>query len=114
MNIFNNSIDILTQIENEKDRYIFIDVDQKEEQIIIKISDSGNGTSDTIIKRIFEPYSTTKKQMLGTGIGLYMCQEIIEKHMKGSIKAQNNFIKVDNKVYSGLEFEIIIPLNVKD
>jgi signal transduction histidine kinase len=114
MNIFNNSIDILTQIENEKDRYIFIDVDQKEEQIIIKISDSGNGTSDTIIKRIFEPYFTTKKQMLGTGIGLYMCQEIIEKHMKGSIKAQNNFIKVDNKVYSGLEFEIIIPLNVKD
>lgn len=114
MNIFNNSIDVLTQIENKENRYIFIDVTEKEKDVQIKIMDSGKGTTETIIKRIFEPYFTTKSQMLGTGIGLYMCQEIIEKHMKGTIKAQNKSIKIDNKEYSGLEFEIIIPSNVKD
>jgi signal transduction histidine kinase len=109
MNIFNNSIDVLESIENEEDRYIFIDVKQKQKNVIIKIMDSGKGTTEAIIKRMFEPYFTTKNQTLGTGIGLYMCQEIIEKHMKGSIKAKNNSIKIENKKYTGLEFEIVIP-----
>uniref|UniRef100_UPI0040487521 ATP-binding protein n=1 Tax=Aliarcobacter sp. TaxID=2321116 RepID=UPI0040487521 len=114
MNIFNNSIDVLMEIDNKEERYIFIDVKRRQKNLIIKISDSGNGTTDTIIKRMFEPYFTTKSQKLGTGIGLYMCQEIIEKHMKGYIKAQNSQRKVANKKYIGLEFEIIIPINVKE
>lgn len=114
MNIFNNSIDVLSKIENKEDRYIFVDAKQKQNNIIIKIIDSGNGINEELLKRIFEPYFTTKDQKLGTGIGLYMCEEIIEKHMKGTIKAQNNYMKINNKKYFGLEFEIIIPLNIKD
>jgi signal transduction histidine kinase len=114
MNIFNNSIDVLLQIENEEDRYIFIDIVQKQKNLIIKISDSGNGAKEEVLKRIFEPYYTTKNQKLGTGIGLYMCQEIIEKHMLGSITAKNNYKKLDNKTYHGLEFEITIPLTIKN
>jgi signal transduction histidine kinase len=114
MNIFNNSIDVLIELQKIEDRYIFIDVVEKQKNIIIKICDSGNGASNEIIKRIFEPYFTTKNQKLGTGIGLYMCNEIIEKHMKGTIKAKNNDRVFHNTMYHGLEFEITIPSNVKN
>jgi signal transduction histidine kinase len=108
MNIFNNSADALEKI-NTKDRYIYVTVFDEDNHIILKSIDSGNGADETIIKRIFEPYFTTKHQNYGTGIGLYMCQEIIEKHMKGSISAQNGEFTYKNKTYYGLEFTIKLP-----
>jgi signal transduction histidine kinase len=114
INIFNNSIDVLIQIQKAEERYIFIDVKEDSNTISINISDSGNGTKDEVIKRIFEPYFTTKDRKSGTGIGLYMCNEIIEKHMKGTIKAKNNDKFFNNKKYHGLEFEITIPSNIEN
>ena len=109
INIFNNSIDVLIQMQKAEERYIFIDVKEDANTITINISDSGNGAKDEVIKRIFEPYFTTKDRKSGTGIGLYMCNEIIEKHMKGTIKAKNNDKFFNDKKYHGLEFEIRIP-----
>lgn len=43
-----------------------------------------------------------------------MCNEIIEKHMKGTIKAKNNDKFFNNKKYHGLEFEITIPSNIEN
>ncbi|WP_419771075.1 MAG: ATP-binding protein [Candidatus Marinarcus sp.] len=110
MNIFNNSADALEKIET-KDRYIQVNVYEEEGFMVLKSIDSGNGAQDHIIKRIFEPYFTTKHQNYGTGIGLYMCQEIIEKHMRGTISARNSKFTFKNKTYLGLEFTIKIPLN---
>lgn len=109
MNIFNNSADALEKIDL-KDRYIYVTVYEEEGYVVLKSIDSGNGAEENIIKRIFEPYFTTKHQNYGTGIGLYMCQEIIEKHMSGSISAQNNEFNFKNKTYYGLEFTIRIPI----
>lgn len=109
MNIFNNSADVLAKMP-EKERFISLDVYQDNDYAILKVIDSGNGVDEKIIKRIFEPYFTTKHQNYGTGIGLYMCQEIIEKHMKGLITAQNNDFTFKNRTYNGLEFIIKIPL----
>ena len=96
-------------MQKAEERYIFIDVKEDANTITINISDSGNGAKDEVIKRIFEPYFTTKDRKSGTGIGLYMCNEIIEKHMKGTIKAKNNDKFFNDKKYHGLEFEIRIP-----
>src|SRR5947208_1202527 len=43
------------------------------------ISDSGNGIPETIAAKIFEPFFTTKKDV-GTGLGLWVSKEIVEKH----------------------------------
>ena len=109
MNIFNNSADALEKVDFE-DRYIYVTIYEEEGFVILKSIDSGNGADEKIIKRIFEPYFTTKHQKYGTGIGLYMCKEIIEKYMKGTINAKNNEFTFKNKTYFGLEFTIQIPI----
>ncbi len=62
----------------------FIDI---ENEVEIEIEDSGDGVSDEIISKVFEPLFTTKKK--GTGLGLVSCKSIIEQH-GGSISVRNN------------------------
>jgi len=47
---------------------------------------------------------------VGTGIGLYMSQEIISKHMKGELLVKNDNFIYENKTYRGAEFNIILNL----
>ncbi len=59
---------------------------------ILTIEDNGGGVPTEIMGRIFEPYFTTKEQGKGTGIGLYMAKEIIERQMHGKIEVENSEI----------------------
>ncbi len=45
----------------------------------IAVQDNGSGIDPHIIDKIFQPFFTTKKSV-GTGLGLWVCREIIEKH----------------------------------
>jgi signal transduction histidine kinase len=110
INILNNAKDELIKIEDEKKRMIFIDLYKEENNLIIKIKDNAGGIKKEIIDRIFEPYFTTKHKSNGTGIGLYMCEEIIEKHIKGEIKVSNEEYIFEDKNFTGALFEISIPI----
>ena len=105
LNILNNSKDALLDLENEK-RLIFISAYKKEENIIIEIKDNGKGIKKEIINRIFEPYFTTKHQSQGTGIGLYMCENIIVNHLNGTISVSNSEYMYENVKYIGARFII--------
>ncbi len=67
---------------------------------VVKIEDAGPGMSKETIKRIFEPFYTTKKT--GTGLGLSVCFGIIENH-KGSIE-------VDSEIGKGTVFTVRLPI----
>ncbi len=110
INILNNSKDELIKIENEQDRVVFIDLYKNKSELIIKIKDSAGGIPTEIIDRVFEPYFTTKHKSKGTGIGLYMCEEIITKHIKGKIKVSNEEYIYEDKSFTGALFEISIPI----
>jgi len=114
INILNNAKDELVKIVDYENRYIFIDLYKEENFLIIKVKDNGGGIPESIIDRIFEPYFTTKHQSQGTGIGLYMSEEIISKHLNGKITASNYKSMIEGKEYSGAEFIIKLPLNNKD
>ncbi len=58
------------------------------EEIEIIIADTGNGISEDNLSRIFDPFFTTKEIGKGTGLGLNVAYNIIQKHM-GSIKAES-------------------------
>ena len=46
----------------------------------VKIKDDGGGISDDVLSKIFDPFFTTKDVGKGLGLGLSICQSIIEKH----------------------------------
>lgn len=55
---------------------------------VVSISDTGKGMDGDELKRIFEPFYTTKPGGEGTGLGLSICHEIVEKH-GGSIDVES-------------------------
>ncbi|WP_421715413.1 sensor histidine kinase [Arcobacter arenosus] len=107
INIFNNSKDILISKENQK-RLIFIKTYKKNNSFYIEIKDNGGGIKDSIIERIFEPYFTTKHQSQGTGIGLYMSQEIVRNHLNGTLMVENATYIYKDIEYTGAKFTIEI------
>jgi len=112
INILNNSKDALESNNNSEERYIFVDIYKKENFLIISIKDNAGGIDESIIDRIFEPYFTTKHKSQGTGIGLYMSQEIITKHMYGEITIKNKHFTYNNKSYIGAWFTVKVPLKL--
>ncbi|WP_283152473.1 sensor histidine kinase [Guptibacillus hwajinpoensis] len=76
LNILMNSLDALKA--EGSPRQIRIAGEQAEGMLTIRITNNGPKISDKTLDRIFEPFYTTKE--LGTGIGLYVCQKIIQNH----------------------------------
>ncbi len=109
INILNNSRDALMKLENQR-RLIFINIYKKNKKLIIEIKDNAKGIPENIIDRIFEPYFTTKHRSQGTGIGLYMSQEIIKTHLNGVISVENETYEYENVKYTGAKFIIKIAL----
>ena len=84
LNLINNAKDILLE-KKVKDAKITIEL--KDRTIFVR--DNGGGIPEDIIKRIFEPYFTTKEQGKGTGMGLYMSKMIIEENIKAKLDVSN-------------------------
>ena len=72
---------------------IFLIVDKKKdkeegkEQVIVSVKDTGNGISKEILPKLFSKF-TTGSSRSGTGLGLYICKNIIQAH-EGKIWAEN-------------------------
>jgi two-component system cell cycle sensor histidine kinase/response regulator CckA len=56
--------------------------------VFAEFTDTGKGIPDKVISRIFEPFFTTKPIGVGTGLGLYICDEIIRNY-QGTLKVQS-------------------------
>lgn len=100
INIFNNAKDILDEKEI-REKWVKISIKKSEKIVTIYIEDNAGGIKDDVLPKIFDPYFTTKHQSQGTGIGLYMSAQIVEKHLHGRLYAKNS----DN----GAVFVIEIP-----
>ncbi|CAN7194425.1 histidine kinase N-terminal domain-containing protein [Rossellomorea sp. LjRoot5] len=76
LNLIMNSIDALQEVDEY--RQINVACDVKDGRTNLVISNNGPQIKEETIEAIFEPFYTTKD--LGTGIGLYICKKLIEKH----------------------------------
>lgn len=57
-------------------------------EVVITISDTGPGVSEENLKRLFEPFFSTKSELKGNGLGLYMVKTLIKKN-QGQIFASS-------------------------
>ncbi len=86
----------------EKKGEIRIKTRARDGQVEIRISDTGVGISKENLSKIFDPFFTTKDVGKGTGLGLNIAYNIIQKH-KGTIE-------VESEVGKGTTFTIRIPV----
>ncbi len=99
LNLIKNSEDVLKErritpakirVSAFRNQHRFTQKDGNQEECVqILFMDNGGGIRLEDIQKIFEPYFTTKHKSVGTGIGLYMSKQIIEKQMQGSIEVRN-------------------------
>lgn len=76
INILFNAIDALHT--REKDKTVTVALQEDEGEIVVSVSNNGPMIHGDVLYTIFEPFVTTKE--LGTGLGLFVCKQIIEKH----------------------------------
>jgi C4-dicarboxylate-specific signal transduction histidine kinase len=104
INIVNNARDAIEE-NNSENKTIFVNSKKDNNFIEITIQDCAGGIPEDIIKKIFDPYFTTKPDDKGTGIGLDMSKSIIQK-VNGSISVENRLVKIADKEYNGACFII--------
>ncbi len=78
------------------------------ESIRLKISDDGPGIAPGNLNRIFEPFFTTKRDV-GTGLGLWVCKEIAERH-GGSVHAHSD----TENGSKGAVFTVLLPYQIQN
>ena len=100
-NLINNSCQAIKE-EGE----IFIEtnvINHKGSDFVeLRVSDNGPGIPEDIRKQIFLPFVTTKIANKGTGLGLYLCRNIIEKY--------NGEIFYNTEFQQGTQFIVRLPL----
>ncbi len=98
LNLIQNAED---SIQGEKGQ-ISLRTEYDNDNIYIRIKDTGYGIPKGDINSIFEPFFTTKSESKGTGLGLSVCHGIIRRH--------NGAIDVDSSVGEGTTFSITLPI----
>jgi len=111
MNLINNAVESITGSAEFQQKLketpthsgeIFIDTFDQNKELVIRVKDSGPGIAKNDLEHIFDPFFTRKKTM-GMGVGLSICNGIIEEH-KG-------YIVAENAKDGGAIFTITLPVN---
>ncbi len=68
---------------------------------VAEVRDTGSGIPEALLPRIFEPFFTTKPPELGTGLGLWICRQIISAH--------GGRIEVDSAPGRGTRMRVRLP-----
>lgn len=88
LNILANARDAFQTRKVQQPKMI-INAFEKNNVTIVTITDNAGGIPESIIGKVFDLYFTTKELNGGSGIGLYMSKNIIEKSMGGSLNVMN-------------------------
>ncbi len=87
LNIIQNAIQAVMDMNGTIFLSTHFDVNAR--QVVFLCKDTGPGIPDVVREDIFKPFFTTKAVGKGTGLGLYICHEIIAKH-GGTLKHQKS------------------------
>jgi two-component system NtrC family sensor kinase len=95
-NIIHNAVQAMKGVGK-----ISIETFPREHGIVVRITDTGPGIAKEHLTRIFDPFFTTKDQGVGSGLGLSISQQIVERH-QGEIRVESEPGRTS--------FEVTLPL----
>jgi two-component system NtrC family sensor kinase len=101
LNLISNAIDAIG-----KDGRVLVKSSRAGSELEVKVTDTGKGIPEEQQKRVFDPFFTTKETGKGTGLGLWVSYNIIEK-MGGTI-----FVR--SKVGEGTTFTVKLPIIIPE
>ncbi|MEC4812992.1 MAG: ATP-binding protein [Scytonema sp. PMC 1069.18] len=116
MNILANAIDALEDeiecrkwdLSNHKQDFtptIHIRTETVDDKwIVIRIADNGSGMTEDVMRRIYDPFFTTKEVGKGTGLGMAISHQIVVNRHRGILKCRS-------QLGEGTEFWIQIPVS---
>ncbi|WP_420319064.1 sensor histidine kinase [Ekhidna sp.] len=96
LNLIQNAIDAI-----DKTGSIYISSKINTNTIDLRIHDTGAGVSKKKLKRLFDPFYTTKEIGKGTGLGLFICSSIVKNH--------NGKLEFESELNKGTSVNIILP-----
>ena len=103
LNIIQNSIQSV--IHNKGVIYLDTWFDPDRRRVVFSCKDTGLGIPESVRQDIFKPFFTTKEVGKGTGLGLYICHEIVRKH--------GGTLKLRDSDGPGAVFEVTLPIDGK-
>ncbi|MCA1992932.1 MAG: HAMP domain-containing protein [Coleofasciculus sp. S288] len=102
MNILSNALDELLDNKFPQPQIVIQTKLINFNQFEIRIRDNGSGIAPEIKDKIFDPFFTTKPIGKGTGMGLAICYQIVEKH--------HGKIELASQLGQGAEFIVTLPV----
>ncbi len=75
------------------------------EQVYLNYSDTGRGMNPEVLEKLFEPFYTTKRGRGGTGLGMYICYNLVMTRLNGILNCQS-------QVGAGSQFYISFSSNI--
>jgi two-component system NtrC family sensor kinase len=100
LNIIQNAIQSVIHNTGAITLDTWFDPDRR--QVVFSCKDTGPGIPESMRQDIFKPFFTTKEVGKGTGLGLYICHEIIRKH--------GGTLKLRDSDGPGAVFEVRLPI----
>ncbi len=103
--IFTNLVmnSLIHGFENRNEGEISIRVNMDSKNLHLLYQDNGFGMSKESLKRIFEPFYTTKRGQGGTGLGMHIVYNLVRQKLDGNIKCES-------EIQKGTSINISIPL----
>jgi signal transduction histidine kinase len=110
-NLLDNALKFTT---THKQQLIFVSIDKKkkesqeeeDEEVIVSVKDTGGGISKKVLSKLFTKFATSDPTT-GTGLGLYICKNIVEAH-GGRIWGVNNLGE------NGAIFSFTLPIKLNE
>jgi signal transduction histidine kinase len=106
INILKNAYEIQEEKQISK-KIIKISIYEDGIYQVISIQDNAGGINEKIIDQVFDQYFSTKDSNTGTGIGLNLAKQILEKQHNGKITVENKKFIHNNVEYIGACFNLI-------
>jgi PAS domain S-box-containing protein len=99
--VLNLVVNAVQARDGARPNHVVIDVSRENGTAVLRVSDTGKGISAAHLKRLYEPFFTTKAPGEGTGLGLALARNIVLAH-GGSIDVQT-------EVGAGTTFTVRFP-----